>query len=226
MTEDDTEPDTARSILALAEGLLDSTSGAVDPRTFLKAIRENDYVQLSKDTGRAIHRFITEETPSEPDDIQELDKEDLVFHTMRANVLEKLRLPGLNTDQLEAMHERSRQLWGEYPTEPTGRWTEWTLWTIIHYREKGTPVTELVAGTKTTKDLFDSWVERHEDREEQRRLRKVANYDRYELPEEVPPGIRGLVMSPFIEAEVDDVTVEIDGAEEGLVPKEGREDPV
>lgn len=73
------------------------------------------------------------------------------------------------------------------------------------------PITEVVAGDKTAEDLKQSWIDRHQAREERRRLQKIDNYDRYETTEEVPKSVRQVVMSPFIdETEMVEVEIESD----------------
>lgn len=211
MSEDESVSKSQDIIIAIAKGLVDSAEESLpDPEILIEALETNSYIQLTRDTAQFLGVLFRKEIPEEPEEISNLEKDELIFFTMRVNFFERLRHPVATDDQLNAMHARVQELWGEHPTEPLGRWVEWSIWTNIHRRSQGIPIGELVAGSRTATDVFESWIERHDDREEQRKLRKVTNYDRYDTPEEVPPGIRRLVMSPFLHDDTAEVVVEID----------------
>lgn len=177
---------------------------ASDISTILSAFKQTPikYLELAQEEAAFLKELITTETPSDPEDIKDLSKEEVIFATWRANFFEKLRIPALDDDQLEYLLMRTQELWGEYPTEPQGRWVDWCLWTHLQRRRNGVPITEVIAGDKTAEDLKQSWIDRHTEREEKRRLQKVDQYDRYETPEDVPKSIQRVLMSPFLQEEV------------------------
>lgn len=185
---------------AIAEGLDRGTS---DVSNILSAFKETPlgYLELVQEAAVFIKDLTLTETPSNPKEISELSKEEVVFATYRANFFEKIRMPALGDDQLEHLLMRTHELWGEYPSEPIGRWVDWCLWIHIQRRQNGVPITEVIAGNKTANDLKQAWVDRHQAREERRRLHKIDNYDRYEAPGDVPKSVRQIIMSPFIEEE-------------------------
>lgn len=193
---------------AIAEGM---DQGSSDISNVLSALKNTplNYLQLVQEATAFLKDLTLTETPSDPEEIKKLGKEEVVFATYRANFFEKIRVPALDDDQLENLLMRSHELWGEYPSEPLGRWVDWCLWTHLHRRREGVPITEVVAGNKTAEDLKQSWVDRHQAREERRRLQKIDNYDRYDGPEDVPKSIRQILMSPFIE-EDEFVEVEVE----------------
>jgi hypothetical protein len=162
---------------------------------------------LVREAGTFLKELTFTETPSNPEEISELSQEEVVFATYRANFFEKIRMPALDDNQLEHLLMRTHDLWGEYPNEPLGRWVDWCLWTHLHRRQNSVPITEVIAGDKTAEDLKQSWIDRHQAREERRCLQKIDNYERYDTPDDVPRSIRGIIMSPFIE---DDEMVEVE----------------
>ncbi|WP_306061330.1 hypothetical protein [Natronococcus wangiae] len=155
------------------------------------------------------------EVPDDPEKIQSLDKDEVIFATYRTNFFERIRMPALDDDQLEHLLARTHQLWGEHPTEPIGRWVDWCLWTHLNRRRNGIPITEVIAGDKSAEDMKEAWIKRHQVREDRRRLQKVNNYDRYDTPEDVPKSMRRLIMSPFIE-DPEMANIEIDVRESTL----------
>lgn len=194
---------------AIFEGL---DRDASDISTVLSAFKQTpiNYMELLREETAFLRELITTETPSDLGEIKDLSKEEVIFATYRANFFEKLRIPALDDAQLEHLLMRTRELWGESPTEPQGRWVDWCLWTHLQRRRNGVPITEVVAGDKTAEDLKQSWIDRHKEREEKRRLNKVDQYDRYETPEDVPKSIQRVLMSPFIQEEVIQEDVESD----------------
>jgi hypothetical protein len=197
---------------AVASGLDRDTA---DLSTALGAFKDTPIqtFDLAQEAVAFLKELVTTETPSEPAEIKSLSKEEVVFATYRANFFEKIRIPALDDAQLEALYERTQTLWGEYPSEPTGRWVDWCLWTHLNRRRNGVAITEVIAGDKTAEDLKAAWIERHQAREERRQLKKIDDYDRYDSVGDVPPSIQQLVMSPFIEDEaMVDVAVEADEA--------------
>lgn len=185
---------------AIAGGLDQDTTDISNVFSALKQTPMN-YLGLVEEGVTFLKQLSTTETPSDPSEIETLSKEAVVFATYRANFFEKIRMPAVDDEQLEHLLMRTQDLWGEYPSEPIGRWVDWCLWTHLHRRQNSVPITEVVVGDKTAEDLKQSWIDRHQDREERRQLQKVDNYDRYDAPSEVPTSIRELVMSPFIEEE-------------------------
>lgn len=183
---------------AIVEGL---DRSAPDVSNVLSALKETPlgYLELVQEAAVFLKGLTLTETPSDPEEISDLSREEVVFATYRANFFEKIRMPALDDDQLEHLLMRTHELWGEYPSEPIGRWVDWCLWTHIQRRQNGVPITEVIAGNKTAEDLKQAWVDRHQAREERRRLHKIDNYDRYEAPGDVPNSIRQIIMSPFIE---------------------------
>lgn len=183
---------------AIAEGL---DKESADVQDVLSAIKQTplNYFDLVKQSAAFLKDLALTETPSDPEVIHELSKDEVIFSTYRANFFEKIRMPALTDDQLEHFLMRAYELWGEHPTEPMGRWVDWCLWAHLDRRRNGVPFTEVIAGDKTTEDMKQAWIQRHLVREERRRLQKVDNYDRYETPEDVPKSIHELIMSPFIE---------------------------
>lgn len=185
---------------AIAKGLDRDTSEVSNALSALKDTPLN-YLELVQEGAAFLKELALSETPSDPEEISELSRDEIVFATYRANFFEKLRMPALDDEQLEYLLMRAHELWGESPSEPRGRWVDWCLWTHLHRRQNGVPISEVVAGDKTAEDLKQSWIDRHQAREERRRLQKVDNYDRYETPEEVPKSMHQIIMSPFIEEE-------------------------
>lgn len=200
--------DTTRIREAIAEGLDRDTS---DVSNVLSALKDTplNYLELAQEGAAFLKELTLTETPSDPEEISKLSREEIIFATYRANFFEKIRMPALDDEQLEHLLMRAHELWGESPSEPLGRWVDWCLWTHLHRRQNGVPISEVIAGDKTAEDLKQSWVDRHQAREERRRLQKIDNYDRYETPEEVPKSVRQIIMSPFIEEE-EMVEVEIE----------------
>ena len=196
---------------AIANGL---DQDSADMETVLEAIAQTplNYLELVQESASYIKQLVTTETPENPEEIKQLSREEIIFATQRANFFEKLRMPALNDDQLEYLHMRSSEIWGEYPNEPIGRWVDWCLWTQLERRRNGVPITEVIAGDKTAEDLKEAWIERHQAREERRRLQKVDDYDRYDTVNDVPTSIQQIVMSPFVEDE-ELVEVELDREE-------------
>lgn len=185
---------------AIAKGLDRDTSDVSNALSSIKNTPLN-YLKLVQEATTFLRELALTETPTDPEEISELSREELIFVTYRANFFEKIRLPALDDEQLEHLLMRAHELWGEYPSEPLGRWVDWCLWTHLHRRRNSVPITEVVAGDKTAEDLKQSWIDRHQAREERRNLHKVDNYDRYETPEEVPKSLRQILMSPFIDEE-------------------------
>ncbi len=185
---------------AIVDGLGHNKADIDNALSALKHTPVN-YLELVQEGTTFLKQLLTTETPSDPEEIATLSKKSVIFATYRANFFEKVRLPALDDEQLEHLLMRTHELWGEYPSEPIGRWVDWCLWTHLHRRHNGVPITEVVAGDKTADDLKQSWIDRHRDREERRRLEKIDKFDRYDAPNQVPMSIRHLVMSPFIEDE-------------------------
>lgn len=184
-----------------------------------KSIQNSKLGALSE-TAALLKKLATEETPSDPDEIHKMSKDEIVITIYRMNLFEKLRHPVLDDRQLEELYQRTVDLWGEAPTEPKGRWAEWNLWVTLHRRRNGIAITEVIEGSKKVEDLKSHWIERHQAREERRKFHKMQNYDRYDLPEDVPPGIRQLVFNPFIEDEEELPDVEL--SEEPVMEKESE----
>ena len=176
------EPDISNALLALKQSPINYFGLIQESITFLK-------------------QLATTETPSDPEIIKQFDKKEIRFATYRANFFEKIRMPVFDDEQLEYLLIRTHELWGEYPSEPVGRWVDWCLWTHLQRRRTGVPITEVIAGNKTADDLKQSWIDRHQAREDRRRLQKIDNYERYDKPGDVPASVQQLVMSPFIEKE-------------------------
>jgi hypothetical protein len=201
---------------ALAQGLDRDTSEVSNVLSALKNTPVN-YLELVQEGAAFLKELALTETPSDAEEISELSRDKIVFATYRANFFEKIRMPALDDEQLEHLLMRVRELWGESPTEPRGRWVDWCLWTHLHRRQNGVPISEVVAGDKTAEDLKQSWVDRHQAREERRRLQKIDHDDRYETPEEVPKSVRQIIMSPFIqEEEMVEVEIESDSPSKGV----------
>lgn len=179
-----------------------------DLKSVLDALKKRsvNYLTLLRQAVTFLKQLTLAETPDDPSEIEELSKQEIIFITWRVNLFERLRLPAVGDKQLEHLLDRTHELWGEHPTEPIGRWVEWCLWTHLHRRRKSIPISQVIAGEPTAEELKRKWVERHQDREERRRQHKIDNYDRYETPKDVPPSIKHMVMSPFIEkSEVDEI---------------------
>lgn len=209
MSDNGDETDTERLRGEIVEGF---DANEADLGAVLDALKQNsvDHLILLREAVTFLKQLAVTETPADPEAIKELEKKEIVFVTYRVNFFERLRLPVVTDDQLEHLLMRAHELWGEHPTEPVGRWVDWCLWTHLHRRRNGIPISEVIAGNRTAKDLKDTWIERYQAREDRRRLQKVDNYDRYDVPEDVPPSIRHMVMSPFIEEpEIADVEVDI-----------------
>ena len=185
---------------AIAGGLNQDSSSVNNLLSALSKTSLNHMSLLQESIGFFKTLALTE-TPDEPEEIKELSKEEIIFVTYRSNLFERLRMPVLDSEQLEYLLIRTHELWGEYPTEPKGRWVDWCVWTHLQRRENGVPITEVVAGDKKAKDLKESWIDRHQAREERRKLQKIDNYDRYEGMNDVPDSIHHVIMSPFIEDE-------------------------
>ena len=179
------------------------------------------YLDLVTETVGFLKTLALSETPSDPDEIHDLNKEEVIAATYRVNFFAKIRIPALDDEQLEHLLMRAHEIWGEHPTEPMGRWVDWCLWTHLNRRRNGVPITEVIAGNKTATDLKEAWVKRHQAREDRRRLQKVDNFDRYETPEDVPKSIQQIVMSPFIsESEMEEIDIELrDVTEENTGPE-------
>lgn len=207
------DKDNGRLREAIAKGL--DRDGS-DVSNVLAALKNTplDYLALVQEAGAFLKDLTFTETPSDPEKISELSPEEVVFATYRANFFEKIRMPVLSDEQLEQLLMRAHELWGQYPSEPLGRWVDWCLWTHLHRRRNSVPITEVIAGEKTAEDLKQSWIDRHQAREERRNLQKVDDYDRYETPDDVPKSVRQVIMSPFIEeTEMKEVEIESDGSQ-------------
>lgn len=190
------ENDIQRLISAIVEGLYED---GVKKENILTAIKQIEYLGLLSEGTTFLRELIITETPSEPDAIRELSKEEVIFATYRANFFEKIKIPVFTDDQLKHLILQSDELWGEHPTEPLGRWTKWCLWTHLNRRQNRIPITEVIEGTKNAEDLKQAWINRHQSREERRRLQKVDHYDQYDIPQDVPRSIREILMGPFME---------------------------
>lgn len=185
---------------------------SIEKENILSALKQTpvNYLGLLTESTALLKDIILIETPADPNTIQNLSKKDIIFAMYRANFFEKIQMPVLTDDQLTHLLSRTHELWGEHPTEPLGRWTEWCLWVHLNRRQNSVPITEVVAGTKTAEDMKQAWIERHQSREEWRRLQKVDHYDRYETPEDVPQSLRHLLMSPFIdEPEITEIEMQL-----------------
>lgn len=225
MTEDDIS---ARELTGI---LMEAATGEDHPSIdkVIRAVKQNQAVLLASEGVRIVRTLVMTETPG-PDGIAELSKDELPLHVMRINFLSKFRLTPVDGAQLEALQERTRDLWGEHPTEPTGRWAEWCLWTLQQKRASGQSLTEVVAGEKDLQELLAQWRERHEAREEARKVRKIENVPELDDIEDVPPSLRAALLSPFFrslsDAEDKEVsrTVGIDfESSHGITPpKEGN----
>lgn len=203
MTTDDT---TEQEMLnAVADGLDKDDTNLVG---LIKGAFSGSRVVAARETAAFLKRLLTEETPDDPEDIMAMSKDEMVIAIYRINLFEKLRHSAVDDDQIEQLYQRTVELWGEAPTEPIGRWAEWNLWMTRHRRRNGIKITEVIQGEKTVEDIGRKWVKRHEDREEQRKLHKMVNYEQYEVPEDVPDSLRHIVFSPFIRDK--DVVSEVD----------------
>lgn len=189
---------TKKLLNAFAEGLQKKNG---DIGNVVSSILAGSQVGAVKETAAFIKRLVTEETPKTREEIMEMSKEEIILTVYRINFFEKIRHPALNDEQIEHLYRRTAELWGEAPTEPIGRWAEWNLWVTRHRRRNGISITEVIEGTKSVEDIQEAWVERHQAREERRKLHKMVNYERYDVPEDVPPTLQSLVFSPFIKKE-------------------------
>jgi hypothetical protein len=205
MSKDNAEETPEQIRKEIIEGL---DADEANLKSVLDALKKRsvNYLTLLRQAVTFLKQLTVTETPDEPSEIEKLSKEEIIFITWRVNLFERLRLPAVDDEQLEHLLERTHELWGEHPTEPIGRWVEWCLWTHLHRRRNSIPISQVIAGEPRAKELKRKWVERHREREERRRQHKIDNYDRYETPEDVPPSIQHMVMSPFIkESEMDEV---------------------
>lgn len=164
----------------------------------IKSVLTGGSIATTRETVGFVKRLVTEETPDDPDEIMELSKDEMVIMIYRVNFFEKLRHPVVDDEQLEHLYQRTIELWGESSTEPIGRWAEWNLWVTRHRRKNGIPITAVIEGDKTVAEIRQQWVERHQDREEQRKFRKMENYEKYDVPEDVPSSLKHILFSPFI----------------------------
>lgn len=209
MSQND-DPDAERLREEIIEGL---ETEEADLSAVLNALKQSsvDYLALLREAVTFLKQITVTETPEDPEAIKELTKEEIVFVTYRINFFERLRLPVVDDKQLEQLLMRTHELWGEHPTETKARWVDWCLWTHLHRRRNSIPISQVIAGDRTAKELKNMWIERHKAREDRRSLQKVDNYQKYDTPEEVPPSIRHLILSPFIEEpEMAEVDIEID----------------
>ena len=176
----------------------------------VKSVLSGGNITATRETVGFVKRLVTEETPDDPDEIMELSKDEIVIMIYRVNFFEKLRHPVVDDEQLEHLYQRTLDLWGEAPTEPIGRWAEWNLWVTRHRRKNGIPITEVIEGERTVAEIRQQWVARHQDREEQRKLRKMENHEKYDVPEDVPSSLKHILFSPFIQDkdEVSEMVVE------------------
>lgn len=171
--------------------------------TIVRSLAKGSKLKVASETIGFLKRLATEETPNDPEKINQMSKDQVIITIYRINLFEKLRHPVLNDEQIEHLYQRTIDLWGRAPTEPKGRWAEWNLWATLHRRRNGIAITEVIKGDKKFDDIKDQWIERHKAREERRNFHKMQNYDRYDFPEDVPPGLRQIIFSPFIEDEDD-----------------------
>ncbi|MFC6939139.1 hypothetical protein ACFQE8_04065 [Salinirubellus sp. GCM10025818] len=185
-------------LAAIADGL-EKENGNLG--SVVIAILSGGRIAAAKETVAFLKRLVTEETPDSGDEIMEMSKDEMIITVYRINFFEKLRHPAVNDKQIEHLYRRVVELWGEAPTEPIGRWAEWNLWVSRHRRRNGISITGVIEGEKTVDDIQQAWVERHQAREERRKLDKMVNYERYEVPEDVPPTLRHLLFSPSIKDE-------------------------
>jgi hypothetical protein len=172
-----------------------------DLTSIISAALSGSRVKTARETFVFLKRLVTEETPSDEEEIMGMSKDEVVMTIYRMNFFEKIRHPVLDDQQIEHLYRRIVELWGEAPTEPVGRWAEWNIWVTRHRRRNGISITEVIEGEKTVEDIQQLWVERHQAREKRRKLHKMVNYDRYEVPEDVPPGLRHILFSPFVKDE-------------------------
>jgi hypothetical protein len=182
----------------------------------IKTTLSGSNVAAARETVGFVKRLVTEETPENPDLIMELSKDDVIIMVYRINLFEKLRLPVVDDEQINQLYQRALDLWGESPTEPIGRWVEWNLWVTRHRRKNGIPITEVIEEKKTVAEIKDQWVKRHQDREEQRKLRKIENYEKYDVPEDVPSSLHHLLFSPFIQDRDEVPEVELNKKQAGV----------
>jgi hypothetical protein len=171
-----------------------------------KVLLKSKFGALEETVG-FLHKLTTERTPSTEEEIMALDESEVIRSVYRMNFFEKTRHPVLNDSQIEYLYQRTVDLWGEAPTEPVGRWAEWTLWVTRHRRQNGIAITDVIVGNREAEDILRSWEERHNAREERRKYHKMMNYGRYNLPEDVPPSLRHLLLGPVFgtKAEVSDI---------------------
>lgn len=183
-------------------------------------------IGVARETFVFLKRLVTEETPDEKEQIMNMSKDEVIMTVFRMNFFEKLRHPVLDDQQIEHLYQRTVELWGEAPTEPIGRWAEWNTWVTRHRRRNGISITEVIEGEKTVDDIQKLWVERHQAREKRRKLHKMVNYERYEVPEDVPSGLRHILFSPFAKDEetVPDAEItDLDSSEtDGEVERSGN----
>lgn len=207
MTDDDGLSEVRK---AIAEGL---EQDAPKRTAVLSALGRMpiDQFGLLREGVAFLKKLVRTETPDDPGQIGELSKEEMIHVTYRVNFFEKLRHPAVDDAQLECLLNHAHELWGEHPTEPVGRWVDWSLWMHLNRRRNGIPIAAVLAGNKTTEELKEEWMNRHLERVERRNLQKVENYERYGAPEDVPPSLRQLVLSPLIEEpEVAAIEIETD----------------
>jgi L-fucose mutarotase/ribose pyranase (RbsD/FucU family) len=194
----------------IVEGL-DKDDGSLT--AVIKAVLSRSKFAAAVEATAFLKRLVTEETPEERDTIMEMSEDELFITMCRINLFEKLRLSAVDDDQLDHLYQRTIDIWGEAPTEPKGRLIEWNLWVTRHRRRNGIRITEVIEGDKTVDDIKQRWIERHQAREERRKLREIQNYDQYEVPEDAPSSYRHLLFSPFLRDEDDLPDVDIEQGE-------------
>jgi len=210
-----------------SEGVLDAfvtglNKDKADLTSVVGSLTKGSKLRVASETIGLLKRLATEETPSDPEKINEMSKDEVIITIYRINLFEKLRHPALDDKQIEQIYQRTVDLWGRAPSEPIGRWAEWNLWVTLHRRRNSIAITEVVMGDKKVEDIKKKWVERHQAREDRRNYHKMQNYERYDFPEDVPPGLRQIIFSPFIEDEED--LPDLDLSEELEINKETEQE--
>ena len=185
-------------IEGITEGLDREEGALID---VIKALLSRSKFKVAVEGTAFLKRLVTTETPSDPEEIMAMSEDELFFTMCRINLFEKLRLPVVDDDQLDHLYRRTVELWGEAPTEPKGRLIEWNLWVTRHRRQNGIRITEVIEGDRSFEDIKQQWIDRHQAREERRKLREIENYEQYEIPEDVPSSYRHLLFSPFLQDE-------------------------
>lgn len=77
------------------------------------------------DPAREVYSF---DSPEEREVISSLDEEVRRMGVQKLNILRRVNMVPINTDQTSALYERALEFLGSPPETPRGEWIEWCLW--------------------------------------------------------------------------------------------------